>query len=36
MFRGPDLTANLSDGLKIMGPGLMTCDEIGKLLFVIF
>ena len=33
---GPDLIANLSDGLKIMDPGFITCDEIGKLLFVIF
>ena len=36
MFRGPDLIANLSDGLKIMDPGFMTCDKIGILLFVIF
>ena len=36
MFRGPDLIVNLSDGLKIMDPGFITCDEIGKLLFVIF
>ena len=35
-FRGPDLIANLSDGLKIMDPGFITCDEIGKLLFIIF
>ena len=31
-----DLIANLSDGLKIMNPGFITCDDIGKLLFVIF
>ena len=36
VFRGPDLIANLSDGLKIMDPGFITCDEISKLLFVIF
>ena len=36
MFSGPDLIANLSDGLKIMEPGFITCDDIGKLLFVIF
>ena len=36
VFRGPDLIVNLSDGLKIMDPGFITCDEIGKLLFVIF
>ena len=36
MFSGPDLIANLSDGLKIMDPGFITCDDIGKLLFVIF
>ena len=33
---GPDLIANLSDGLKIMDPGFITCNDIGKLLFVIF
>ena len=33
---GPDLIANLSDGLKIMNPDFITCDDIGKLLFVIF
>ena len=32
VFSGPDL----SDGLKIMDPGFITCDDIGKLLFVIF
>ena len=36
VFRGPDLIANLSDGLKIMDLGFITCDKIGKLLFVIF
>ena len=36
VFSGPDLIANLSDGLKIMDPGFITCDNIGKLLFVIF
>ena len=36
MYRGPDLIANLSDGLKIMDPGFITCDKICKLLFVIF
>ena len=35
VFSGPDLIANLSDRLKIMDPGFITCD-IGKLLFVIF
>ena len=30
------LIANLSDGLKIMDSGFITCDDIGKLLFVIF
>ena len=34
--RGPDLIANLSDGLKIIDPGFITCDDIGKMLFVIF
>ena len=36
VISGPDLIANLSDGLKIMDPGFITCDDIGKLLFVIF
>ena len=36
VFSGPDLIANLSDRLKIMDPGFITCDDIGKLLFVIF
>ena len=34
MFRGPDFTAKLSDGLKIKDPIFITCDDIGKLLFV--
>ena len=34
MFRGPDFIAKLSDGLKIMDPLFITCDDIGKLLFV--
>ena len=34
MFSGPDFIANLSDGLKIMGPIFITSDDIGKLLFV--
>ena len=33
VLSGPDLIANLSDGLKIMDPGFITC---GKLIFVIF
>ena len=33
VFSGPDLIANLSDGLKIMDPGFITYDDIGKLLF---
>ena len=36
VFRGPDLIANLSDGLKVMDPGFITCGHIGKPLFVIF
>ena len=35
MFSGPDFIANLSDGLKVMDPIFITCDDIGKLLFVI-
>ena len=34
MFNGPDFIAKLSDGLKIIDPIFITCDEIGKLLFV--
>ena len=34
MFRGPDFIAILSDGLKIIDPIFITCDEICKLLFV--
>ena len=36
VFRGPDLIANLSDGLKIMDPGFITCDNIGKLFLSYF
>ena len=36
VFSSPDLIANLSDGLKIMDPGFITCDDIGKLLSGIF
>ena len=35
VFSGPDFIAYLSDGLKIMDPSFITCDDIGKLLFVI-
>ena len=35
MFRGPDFIAKLSDGLKIIDPIFITCDDIAKLLFVI-
>ena len=34
MSRGPDFIAKLSDGLKIIDPIFITCDDIGKLLFV--
>ena len=34
MFSGPDLIANLSDVLKIKDTSFITCDDIGKLLFV--
>ena len=34
MSRGPGFIAKLSDGLKIIDPILITCDDIGKLLFV--
>ena len=34
MLRGPDFIAKLSDGLKIIDPIFITCDDIGKLLFV--
>ena len=34
MFSGPDFIANLSDRLKIIDPIFITCDDIGKLLFV--
>ena len=36
MFRGPYLIGSLSDGLKIIDPGSITCDDIGKLIFVSF
>ena len=35
VFSGPELIANLSDGLKIMDPRFITCNNIGKLIFVI-
>ena len=34
MFRGPDFIAKHSDGFKIIDPIFITCDDIGKLLFV--
>ena len=34
IFSGSDFIANLSEGLKIMDPIFITCDDIGKLLFV--
>ena len=34
VFSGPDLIANLSDVLKIIDTSFITCDDIGKLLFV--
>ena len=34
MFRGPDFIANLSDRLLIINPIFITCDDIGKQLFV--
>ena len=34
VFSGPEFIANLSDGLKIINPIFITCDDIGKLLFV--
>ena len=34
MFSGPDFIANLSDWLKTINPIFITCDDIGKLLFV--
>ena len=34
MFRGPDFIAKLPDKLKIIDPIFITCDDIGKLLFV--
>ena len=35
MFSGPDFIANPFDWLKIIDPIFITCDDIGKLLFVI-
>ena len=35
VFSGPDFIAKLSDGLKIVDTSFITCDDIGKLLFVI-
>ena len=35
VFSGPDFIANLSDVLKIIDTSFITCDDIGKLLFVI-
>ena len=34
MFSGPDFIASLPDRLKIIDPIFITCDDIGKLLFV--
>ena len=34
MFRGPDFIAKLSDWFKLIDPVFITCDDIGKLLFV--
>ena len=34
VFSGPDLIANLSDVLKIIDTSFITCDDIGKLLFI--
>ena len=34
VFSGPDLIANLSDVLKIIDISFITCDDIGKVLFV--
>ena len=35
VLSGPDLIAYLSEGLKIIDPSFITCDDISKLLFVI-
>ena len=35
MFSDPDYIANLFDRLKIIEPIFITCEEIGKLLFVL-
>ena len=34
MLRGPDFIAKLSEGLKIIDPIFITCDDIGKLVLV--
>ena len=34
VFSGPDFIASLSDMLKIIDTSFITCDDIGKLLFV--
>ena len=34
VFSGPDFIANLSDMLKMIDTSFITCDDIGKLLFV--
>ena len=34
VFSGPDLFANLSNMLKLIDTSFITCDDIGKLLFV--
>jgi hypothetical protein len=36
LFLVAHIAANFSHGLKIMYPGFITCDNIGKLFFVIF
>jgi hypothetical protein len=36
VFSGPDFVANFSDGLKIMDPSFITCDDIGKHLKQLF
>jgi hypothetical protein len=32
VFSGPDFVAYFSDGLKIMDPSFITCDDIGHML----
>ena len=34
MFKSPDFIAKLSDGLNVIDPIFITCEDIGKLLFV--